>query len=535
MNKRKSLYLIVGSILITIMFFTYKFVITFDTSHYLWLTSLINTDFNLMYDWDVARGPVFPLFIKLCNFFAGINVNAILLGMYLMYVFMVLGCILIYKDIILKDDKYKKKSKFLIEIFSIIFILINPIIFGFYHTLLTEFFATTLAIWGCLLAWKLIDINFYENKIKYIVYTVIISILVVIAWQLKQPYVGTILFPFIISIILSIIQQANLKNILVRVISLFFCIILLIVSIKIWNITLVKLNVEINETRTSSGFFSERLIDGLSNYKEIKPNKVDTQEKIEENIKISFEDKEKIIKIINKDSEYKSYKIMDTKKENYEVIYLKNDNISTSEAVKFVFKKLFTDFKNVFSGYWKNYLATIGLYLVEFEGQDTIIKEKIEWVQTSEIGAIGFKIFKYGKTPIFPLAEQYEPYTYEYQEINKPIILINAIMNSIKNINVILMKIALLILPIITILGCIVEIWFRKKFNSEFKTILNLININFLFSLAHILVHVVLGSTIDRYSVPIIIPVYIGIICGICLIVNNKKYKYKMIEEKGKN
>lgn len=70
MKNKKTIIGMLLAIFITMMFFTYQIVITYDTSHYLWLTSLLtkNGDFGT---WDVARGPVFPMFIRICNIFFG--------------------------------------------------------------------------------------------------------------------------------------------------------------------------------------------------------------------------------------------------------------------------------------------------------------------------------------------------------------------------------------------------------------------------------------------------------------------------------
>lgn len=75
-NKKLILGSVLG-ILITIMFFTYQVVITYDTSHYLWLTSLLTPSGNFQ-TWDVARGIVFPLLIRIFNILFGKSVLGVL-------------------------------------------------------------------------------------------------------------------------------------------------------------------------------------------------------------------------------------------------------------------------------------------------------------------------------------------------------------------------------------------------------------------------------------------------------------------------
>ena len=65
--NKKSIFAVIIACLITIMFFTYSVTITHDSAHYLWLTSLLTKSEGIFQYWDIARGPVFPLFIKICN------------------------------------------------------------------------------------------------------------------------------------------------------------------------------------------------------------------------------------------------------------------------------------------------------------------------------------------------------------------------------------------------------------------------------------------------------------------------------------
>lgn len=69
MNKKIGILLIIA-IMLTMMFFTYEVVITYDTSHYLWLTSLL-TESGDFSTWDVARGPIFPALIRIFNLLFG--------------------------------------------------------------------------------------------------------------------------------------------------------------------------------------------------------------------------------------------------------------------------------------------------------------------------------------------------------------------------------------------------------------------------------------------------------------------------------
>ena len=367
MKNKKNILVLIFCIFITVMFFTYQVVITYDTSHYLWLTSLLSKggDFST---WDVARGPIFPMFIRTCNIIFGHNTNGLLLGMFIFYILMLLGCYLIYKDTIKDEEHFNKKVKYILIFLFLLLVVFNPMIIGYYHTLLTEFVGMTFSIIGCYLAWKWIGINFKENKVKYSIYTLVLAILTAIAWQLKQPYVTTILFPIIIASIISFVRNVNFKNFLQRIATLITCIIVLVASIKIWNLILEKNNVTIKENRTSAGFFASGILGGMTNYNIQDIESFDTTQEIEESTKIAGEDKAKIKDILESKSEYRAYLVIDTNKENYEIIYLKENVISTTESIKFLLSSLIKDPKAIIGGYVSNYLATISIYDIDFIG-----------------------------------------------------------------------------------------------------------------------------------------------------------------------
>ena len=248
------------------IFFMYSVVITVDSSHYVWLSKMIgNSSFE---NWDIIRGIVFPLYVKLSTLFFVQNVNGLKVGMFIMYSVMILFSYFMYNECIKKEKIASKSFNFFVLFMFWVLALINPIIFGYYHALLTEFFGITLGVIGCYLAWKWVDIYFVEkSKLKYILYIISISILTIFAWHLKQPYVGTILFPFLISNIISFVRIHNKRNIISKLIAIIVVVISLVLSMKIWNFIMEKNGVKRNEARSSSSTFSMSIIEGISEYK----------------------------------------------------------------------------------------------------------------------------------------------------------------------------------------------------------------------------------------------------------------------------
>ena len=187
MKKNNNIFITIGLILITMIFFTYKITITYDSSHYLWLTSLL-TQYGDFSTWDVARSIVFPLFIRVSNMLFGYNTSGLLMGMYIFYITMLGTCYFIYKDTVKNEECLSKKMKWIFGILFCILIAINPIIFGYYHVVLTEFFAATFSVLGCYLSWKWMNIDFKENKIKYIKTTICRNSFI------SNTYFGSIIF-----------------------------------------------------------------------------------------------------------------------------------------------------------------------------------------------------------------------------------------------------------------------------------------------------------------------------------------------------
>lgn len=524
-NEKNSLFVLLN-ILLFIIFFMYNVVITFDTSHYLWLTSLLSEGGNFA-EWDVARGPIFPLFIRICNIFTGRNQGGLRIAMYIFYVIMLVGCYLIYKNTIKNEKYHNKRSKSRALILFIIFIALNPIIFGYYHVLLTEFIAVTLAVISCYISWKLIYINLNDNRKKFLIYTIVLAVLTPLAWLLKQPYVGTVIFPVIISAVISFVRQAKIKNLLQRLVTIIACVVMLVVGLKTWDLAIKVGNVKVEGTRTSGGFLSNGILSGIKFYDVLEDETFDTIKKIDDYQKITAEDKEKMKKVLNKESEYKYFKVINTNQEYYLVLYSTTDSISVDVALKLWFETLAEDPGRLINNYILNYLGTTSILKIEFDGMKIKILNDIDYVATVEIGGIAGKTFEYGDTNVFDLSTELEPYAKDYRRINKPLKIVNNIMKLLMLVCSFFMKLAYLILPFGTIISIIAVFRTKNRYYITYTRIIDMITILFSFSLLHILIHSMLGSTIDRYTLPALIPTFIGIYLSVYALKNRKKYRLK--------
>ena len=162
----KNEVIIMLFILLTIYYFEYAVTITWDSAHYLEYVKIFE---NVMpfSSWDVVRGPIFPLIIYCSNFLFSKTNHGLLVMTYMYYLVMLLFNIKIL-NYYLDKIKIKKNTKKIIKYIFVGLIIINPIIYGYYHCLLTEFVAITLAIISCYYAVIWLDVDYYKEKNKYI-------------------------------------------------------------------------------------------------------------------------------------------------------------------------------------------------------------------------------------------------------------------------------------------------------------------------------------------------------------------------------
>lgn len=520
----KSILVMLTLIALTIIFFSYNIVICVDSSHYCWLSTLIKRGGEFA-NWDTARGLVFPLIIKILTMLIGKNVISLQIGMFIAYSITMVIIYLLYKYI---DKQFKLSTgiKIIFALLAIFLVILNPLIYGYYHTILTEFVGMTACIVSSYLAWKWIDVNFKEKKVTYIIYTIYFALSTALMWHLKQPYVLTIITPVIISTILSIIKNYNWKNACQRIITVIVCIMVLFVSIKVWNAILAKHTYEIDETRTSSGFLSNQIIAGMSEYYRV-PEKEYTRENIENNEKINQQDKEKIIEIMdNKSEQYKNFAIIECspymQRENnkkVKVIYIKEENLSVTEAVGFLIKTFFESPTSILEGYFNNYLTTIGLYKAKTVESGAYVTKELSLYGTYENSYISYNIYRDMKNNL-NVPKHYEPYIENYNGINRQIKLVNSYMLKVSNLAILTFKIFLLISPILLIISLIKYVVLRvKKVENKKMRIYEILIILYGYSFINVLMNSVLGALIDRYAISSYIAVNLALLIHVIYLV----------------
>lgn len=228
-------------LIVTIIYFVFPITVYPDSALYYSYLRVFN-GIDPIASWSLLRGPSLPLvlfiFTSTLGYILGTMIG-ILAGTYILFV----GLLTIFYTTLLKIIKSLKLNKqmrtFAIILFLII-IVFNPILFGYFHALLTEFVALFIALISCVLAWKWIKVDFVSHKIKYILYSIFFAFIFVFMWFLKQPYLTVAVFPLFIAVVISIIKNHKINNIIQRILTLGFCVCMLIISISGWRSFLIS-------------------------------------------------------------------------------------------------------------------------------------------------------------------------------------------------------------------------------------------------------------------------------------------------------
>lgn len=505
MKNKKWIYILLLGLII--YYFSFSMQLFWDTGHYMSYVSILEGN-SPWIEWDIVRGIIFPSLIFMSNLFFGKTTQGILILSFIFYVSMLFVVKLILSKIFNKEKEKTKKILFGL-IFTIL--LVDPIVFGYYHTLLTEFVAMTLAIVMCYLTWQWIDIDFTKNKKEYVIYNIIFVLGTIFSWHLKQPYVTITIFPVIISTIISCFKNRTMRNIIQRVITICTCIICLILSIVLWNFFLASKGIDLNTNRNVTASFGNQLIVGLSNYELIKDFNID---EIQNDNMLSNDEKKKL-----NTGNYYLIKIKNTNSDivDFSIIEKKDNNISTMNSIQFIVTQLLNHPYLVIDSYVSNYLAIADLYpKVTNDNVAYYVKKDFTLNYCHENCAIALGIANKKSNTAYMPDISYERLK-NYEQFNDAPILFRGIFKIVSPISQNIFKILIGLLPFLTIISTIYYI--KRKDNDKMIIVLILT----WYSLMHILVHVATGANIDRYAAPAYISTILSYIIFIYLIVKNKK------------
>jgi len=506
MKKKKDLFLIILPILLTIFYFAYAVTITWDSAHYMSYVSIFEKTlpFN---SWDVVRGPIFPVVIYLSNFLFGKTVQGLLINSYIYYLLMLFFS---YKILNKTISNNKRKTK--IILFSLLLIIFNPIIYGYYHVLLTEFIAMTFAVVSCYLAYKMLEVDF-SNKKNFVIYLLIFIFLTIFSWFLKQPYVSVSVFPLLVASIIKFFKREKMQKKIPIFLTVLFCLFGLCFSIGIWNSVLEDKGVNSDVERNPTTSLGNTLISAI-NYFEIE----DCEDGYSS--ELDFLNKDEVIMlhqhIENNDDTYKIINIYDKNNKiiDREFVDLKDENISTFTSLKIIIKNFFIHPFLIIDSYFSNYLAISNFYATTNENSNNykIVKD-IDLYYVNELSSIGLKPYTYTSN-IFYITDDAYQRVVNYEQFNHAPKILNYFMLFFGKVAIVLFKVLFICLPLLFIVSLIKRIKTRE---NRYDMLLIL----FGYGLLHMLLHVVTGAIIDRYAMP----AYITTILGVIILINLIKKK----------
>ena len=242
---------------IMVLFFAMPPVITFDTGHYLNYLPILNGDVGFE-NWDIVRGPIFPVLLNLTCHLLGHNVQGITAVMFLFYI-----TSLFIITVLIEYALAPKKDLTFLYVAILLLLSLNPIIFGGYHTLLTEFPAATAAIFCCLLTWKW---YYKSGKLDWrdAAYSAFFVIAAVICWQLKQTYMGCVMYPVIGIVFCSLmrIKLTSIPRVGIQIGTLFACLFAMLISTSLWTNYIDSFG-QMNESRTTFSLANQEILSHL--------------------------------------------------------------------------------------------------------------------------------------------------------------------------------------------------------------------------------------------------------------------------------
>lgn len=244
--------LVIFIALLVIVDLLYTITLSYDSGHFLSLVEEIRQ--GTWHNWDPIRQIGFPLVLYLAQSIFGLSTTALLIPMVLAHsILFVTG----YSLIVNVFHPRSKRARLLIMGVVFIFIAMDPTVVGYFHTLLTEYLVATLAIISCLLAYCLVNTQLFSSRFYWLTASMIV--LVVFAWNIKQPYIGVALFPLSIACLMLLIRSFTKKSGLYVLIVGVACAALIWGGQTAWIGFLRSQGNPLKEDRLVSNYFDKRI------------------------------------------------------------------------------------------------------------------------------------------------------------------------------------------------------------------------------------------------------------------------------------
>lgn len=540
-KKFNLIYLLTIVLISAISFFQFMPMIVPDSATYYSYLRIFKGALPLS-SWDIMRGPSFPAFIYLIVKLFGENTTGLLIGLFIPYVLMSL---LLFRII---NNSFKNSGKYsygvLTYILFFVLVVLNPLIIGYSHSLLTETLAPLFSVICVLLSFRWMKLDFDSHKIKYILYVLIFSLIFVFIWFLKQPYLPIMFATMIAAIILSIFSNKSFKNLILRFSSLIFCLIVVLLSIKGWNCFLKSNGATITGKHSNDSYLSAGLISAINDYVLVDKSDYCDVNFIENSIYFSSKEKNELISLINDNKKncdnFKIYSVYDLHNNIIDqVIYrIDSEKSTTVSAIKFLVSNFFKHPILYADSYVKNYLASIDVFESYIENDRLVINRKIpenNYRNNHENASLGYLALRDGA----PLCWwQYEDFDsidlnkhgyildmFMYEKYNNPSKNVLNIYTYSSDFTLFTFKILFLLLPVLLVYS--LYKFFKTKYDSMFCFLF----IMYFSSFIHLIFHSFTGAVLDRYSYV----AYPITLVGSIMLISKKKKEDRIMLEKNKN
>jgi hypothetical protein len=243
----------------------YPITFTYDSGQYFSYFKILSGELSWE-NWDPVRGAIFPVYLKIITDLFGSSLNSLLIPVVLFHLLLFFVASYFVLSVFNNSYSLSKRAQWILLILVFTLIVVDPLIIGLFHAALTEYVASTIALVSCLISYFLYKVADQNGKF-YPFYFIVFSILIILAWHLKQPYFGAALFPLILVSLLIIIKQKK-KSISIQIIlGNILVIFMLVVSIFIWDLILPNTGMASNPGRNTSAFIDRIYVQNLDSIK----------------------------------------------------------------------------------------------------------------------------------------------------------------------------------------------------------------------------------------------------------------------------
>jgi hypothetical protein len=492
--------------------------------------------------WDVMRGPSFPAFIYLIVKLFGESTSGLLIGLFFPYVLMLVLLFRIISKSFSHSDKYS--YGILTYILFTVLVVFNPLIIGYSHSLLTETLAPLFSIICIFLSYNWMKLEFDNSKFKYILYVICYTVIFVFVWFLKQPYLPIMFASMLAASIMSILSNRKIKNILVRSCSLLFCLVVVVFSIKTWDLFLKKNGAVTTGNHSNDSYLSSGLISAINDYVPIDSSVYCNVDFIKNSMYFSVEDKEDLIKLISDDKNncatFRVYDVYGLHNNIIDrVIYRFDDGgINTINSIGFLVSNFFKHPILYVDSYIKNYLASIDVFESYVENDRLVINRRIpenNYKNNHENASLGFLALREGAPLCWWQYEDFDSLDMEkygyildmsmYEKFNNPSKTVLSAYTYSSDFTLFIFKLLFLILPILLIYSL------YKVLKTKYDSVFCFLFIMYFSSFVHLIFHSFTGAVLDRYSY-VAFPITL---VGTIMLISKKKREDGIMLEKNKN